>query len=167
MDFLNQKRMKDLSVLAVAVVLVQIVLSRWVYPLFNTTTQQAFSITPQTAVTSPTVGNSVLGFLSGIFPFNLGDFTIWVAMFIGTFVILFLGYWAYEQKWAWKGKNMTQRLFAILFYGTAVLYVFLLVTKMQAVATLAVPLLIGLTINYFIIAFVITQAAKSFKILRI
>jgi len=167
--FFNQNRLQDLGILAAAVVLIQIVLSKWIYPLFGTATQQLFSITPQTALTSPTIGNKILGILSGIIPFDLGAIGVWLAIWIGAFVLLIAGYWVYEQRWAFKGKNITQRLFAILAYGSAALYVFLLITKIEAVATLAVPLLIGIAINYAIIAVVITQLAKqkSFKFLRI
>jgi hypothetical protein len=161
--------MQDLGILAIAVVLVQMALSKWIYPLFNAATEQLFSITQQTAITSPTLGNKIIGFLAGIIPFELGNFSNWIAMFLGAFVILMIGYWVYEQKWAWKGKNIYQRLWAILLYGTAVLYVFLLITKISVVSTLALPLLIGLGINYFILAFVIATLAKqgTFKFLRI
>ena len=163
----NQKRMQDLGILAIAVVLIQIVLSKWIYPLFGTTTHQLFGITPTTAITSPTIGNQILGFLSGIIPFNLGAFEVWIALFIGAFILLIVGYWVYDRKWAYKGKNIYQRLWAILLYGSVALYVFLLVTKISAVSVLAFPLLVGVALNYFIIALVVTQAAKRFKFLRI
>ncbi len=166
-NWFSRKRMQDVGILAVAVVLIQMALSMWVYPLLGKTTQTLFSITPQTAVTSPTIGNQVIGFLSGIVPFSLGAFENWIALFIGAFVLLIVGYWVYEQKWAWKGKNMIQRLWAILLYGSAALYVFLLVTKIEVVAALAVPLLIGVAINYFAVAIVVSLVAKQIKILRI
>ena len=169
MKFFNQNRLQDLGILAAAIVLIQVALSKWIYPLFGTATQQLFAITPQTAITSPTIGNKVLGLLSGIIPFELGAIGVWLAIWIGAFVLLIAGYWVYDQKWAFKGKNITQRLFAILAYGSATLYVVLLVTKIEAVSTIAMPLLIGVVVNYFIIAFVITQLAKqkAFGFLRI
>ena len=124
-------------------------------------------MTRATAVSSPTIGNQVLGFLSGIVAFDLGAFESWAAMIIGAFVLLIAGYAVYEQKWAWKGKNVIQRLWAILLYGSAALYVFLLVTKIEAVAELALPLLIGVAVNYFVIALVVSLLARQFKILRI
>ena len=166
-NLFNRKRFTDLSILAIAVVVVQVVLSKWVYPLFGKATQQLFAITPQTAITSPTIGNRVLGFLSGIVSFNLGDFAIWISMFSGALILLSVGYFIYGQKWAWKGKNITQRLWAILLYGSAALYTFLLVTKIEAVAVLAFPLLIGVAVNYFAIAFVVSLLARQFKFLRI
>lgn len=169
MALFSQKRMQDLGILAIAVVLIQTALSKWIYPLFNAATEQLFSITQQTVITSPTIGNKIIGFLAGIIPFDLGNFSNWIAMFLGAFIVLVIGYWVYDQKWAWKGKNIYQRLWAILLYGTAVLYVFLLITKISVVSTLALPLLIGLGINYFILAFVIASLAKTknFKFLRI
>ncbi len=163
----NTSRLQDLGILAAVVVVLQVALSKYIYPLFNATTEQLFAITQQTAITSPTIGNKIIGVLTGIIPFNLGALTVWVSMFIGAWVLLIVGYWVYDQKWAWKGKNIYQRLWAILLYGSVALYVFLLVTKIEAVATLALPLLIGVAINYAILAFVVTQAAKRFKFLRI
>ena len=166
-NLFSRKRFTDLSILAITVMAVQLVLSKWVYPLFGQGTQQLFAISPQTAITSPTIGNKVLSILSGIVSFDLGNLTIWISMFIGALVLLFVGYFVYEQKWAWKGKNLTQRLWAILLYGSIALYVFLLVTKIEAVAVLAVPLLIGVAINYFVIAIVVSLLARQFKFLRI
>ncbi len=168
-NLFSRKRFTDLSILAITVMAVQLVLSKWVYPLFGQGAQQLFTISPQTAITSPTIGNKVLSILSGIVSFDLGNLTIWISMFIGALVLLFVGYFVYEQKWAWKGKNLTQRLWAILLYGSVALYVFLLVTKIEAVAVLAFPLLIGVAINYFIIAVVVSLLArqKIFKFLRV
>jgi len=168
-NLFSKRRFTDLSILAIAVMLVQVVLSKWVYPMLGKTTQQLFSISPQTAITSPTIGNKILSTLSGIVSFNLGDFAVWISMFIGALVLIFVGVFIYEQRWAWKGKNVTQRLWAILLYGSVALYVFLLVTKIEAVAVLALPLLIGVAINYFVIALVVSLLArqKAFKFLRI
>ena len=166
----NQKRVKDLGLLAVVVIAVQMLLSKYIYPLLGTATQQLFAITPHTAITSPTIGNKVIGFLAGIIPFSLGDFSSWLAMFIGAFVMLAIGYWVYEKvPRSMQGKNIYQRLWVILLYGSAVLYMCLLVTKMEVVSTLAMPLLIGVAVNYLIIALVVTTLAKQkvFNFLRI
>ena len=164
---LNMKRIQELSILAIAVMIVQVVLSKYIYPVFGKSTQQLFAITPQTAITSPTIGNKVIGLLSGIIPFDLGVITNWVAIFIGALVLLIVGYWIYDQRWAYKGKNIYQRLWMILLYGSAALYIFLLVTKLGVVSAIAFPLLIGVAVNYLIIAVVITQLAKRVKVLRI
>ena len=166
-NLFSRKRMQDIGILTVVVVLIQMALSKVVYPLLGKTTQTLFAMTPQTALTSPTIGNKVVGFLTGILPFELGALENWVVLFIGSFVLLIAGYWVYEQKWAWKGKNVIQRLWAILLYGSIVLYVFLMITKIDAVATLALPLLIGVAVNYFIIALVVSLLARQFKFLRI
>lgn len=163
---LNTKKWGDIAGLSIVVLLVQMALTKWIYPLFGKTTQVIFSINPQTAVTSPTVGNKVLGILSGIIPFNLGNIGVWVSMFIGVFVLLLLGYWVYEQSWAWKGKDIYQRLWAILFYGTAMLYVVLLLLK-SSVPGIAMPLLVGVLLNYLVIAVVITALAKNVDFIRI
>jgi len=162
----NTKMAKDIGMLAVFVLAVQIVLTKWIYPFFGSTTQQLYSITPATGVSS-TVGTKIIGILSGIIPFSLGDIMSLIYMFIGAFVLLFAGYWVYEQRWAWKGKNIYQRLFAVLLYGSAALYVLLLVTNMGAVASIAMPLLIGVGVNYLAIALIVSYAARKFKFLRI
>lgn len=171
---INTKKIQELSILAIAIMLVQVGLSKWIYPIFGKTTQTLFSITPAGALTSPTIGNKILGYLSGIIPFDLGVYTGWIAMFIGSLILLIVGYWVYDQNKivgikVWKGKNITQRLFAILGYGSVALYAILLILKFDNLASLGLPLAIGVAINYFIIAFVITQAAKQkiFKFLRI
>jgi len=171
---LNQKRIQELSMLAIVVMLVQIGLSKWVYPIFGKTTQTLFSITPAGAVASPTIGNKILGLVSGIIPFDLGAYTNYIAVFIGALILLIVGYWVYDQNKivgikVWKGKNITQRLFAILAYGSIVLYATLLILKWDSVATMGILLAIGVAINYFVIAFVVTFLAKlpTFKFLRI
>jgi len=163
----NQKMAKDVGMLAVFVLAVQIALTKFVYPFFGNTAQQLYSITPTTAVGSQTIGTKIIGLLSGIIPFSLGDIMNLVTMFIGVFVLLIAGYWVYEQKWAWKGKNIYQRLFAVLLYGSAILYLVLLVTNMSAVSAIATPLLIGVGVNYLAIALVVSFAAKRLKFLRI
>lgn len=163
---LNQKRLQNVGILAAAVVILQVVLSNWVYPFFGTTTQTLFSITPGTAITG-TVGDKLLGFLTGIIPFNIGNLMGWVTVYLGAFVLLLVGFWVYDQKWAWKGRNLAQRIWAYLLYGTLALYAVLFVTKIEAVSVLAFPMAIGLAINYAIIAFVVAQLANNFKILRI
>lgn len=164
----SKRKVIDLSILAVAVVAIQYILSAFVYPMFGKATQTLFAITPTTGI-SGTIGDKVLGVLSGIASFDLGNLAVWVSLFIGAFVLLLVGMFVYEQKWAWKGKNITQRLWAILMYGSAALYVVLLVMKMDSLAIIALPLLVGVAINYFVISAVITLLAKqkAFQFLRI
>ena len=166
-DLFAQARLKSLALLSAAVLVVQVVLSKWVYPLFGASTQSIFSISPTTAIGSSSIGDKILGLLSGIVTIDIGNFMTWLTMFIGVFVLLFIGYFIYDQGFAWKGKNIYQRLWAILLYGTAVLYVLLLVTKAGAVSTIAFPLVIGLGINYFVVAFVVAALARRLDFLRI
>ena len=161
----SKERLRSLAILTAVVVVLQWALSSFVYPLLKTTTQSLYSVTPTTALTG-TLGDKVIGLVAGILP-SWNNFATWGALFLGTFAVLVAGYFVYEQKWAWKGKNVYQRLWAILLYGSAVFYVFLLVTKFSDVASLAVPLVIGLAINYVIIAFVTAQLAKRIKLIRI
>ncbi len=157
-------KFKDLAILTVVVVAIQLLLSQFVYPLIPGVgvTQNVYSITPQTALTSPTVGNKILGVLTGILPFNLGNLTHWVVLFLGAFLMLFAGYWAVGQRWVpWKGTSAYSRLFAILLYGTAVLWVVLVVMKMSNFSTIALPLLIGLALNYILVASAVVGIAKT------
>ena len=164
---INKNRIKDLSIVAIVIMVVQMLVSKYIYPLFGGTVNQLFSVTPQTVITSPTIGNKVLGFISGIIPIELGVLTNWVAIFIGAFALLIVGYWVYDQKWAYKGKNVFQRLWFILLYGTGVLYVLLLATNIEKVTEIAVPLLIGVGLNYLIIAGAVSFLAQRLKFLRI
>lgn len=164
----RKERLKDLAFLTVAVVLLQIVLSKFVYPLFGQSTQTLFSISPTTALTSQVFGDKVIGILTGIVPFNLGQWQVWLSIFVGAYILLFAGYFVYDMRWwKFKGKNVYQKLAIILFLGTAVLYAVLLLTKWSVAATLAPTLLIGLLVNYAIIALAIWQLAKYIKVLRV
>jgi hypothetical protein len=171
---MNEKRLGEIAIFSVVVLLIQIVLSKWIYPLFGTSTQALFSISPYSAVGSQTIGNKILGLITGIIPLNLGSITVWITMFIGAFVLLLAGYWAYDQKIAWKGRNMTERIFALLLYGSIALYAALFILGAlnlfsTPLANLAIPMAIGVGINYLVIAIIISALAKqkAFNFLRI
>lgn len=171
---INSKRMQDIAILSIAVVVIQMLLSNYVYKyLFANATQQVFGIlptnmvNPYTAIGSLTVGDKILAYLSGIVPIGLGNFAGWISMFIGAFILLYIGYFVYEQNWAWKGKNETQRIWAILLYGTIALGLVLWVTKMGSPVGFSMTILLGLAINYLILSAVISWAAKSFNFLRV
>ena len=166
---LRKERIQSLAVLTTVVVLIQWLLSAVIYPFFKVQTQNLFSITPATALASPVLGDKVIGLLTGILP-AWGQFSTWLAIFFGTFAVLFAGYFVYESKIGktiGQGKNIYQRLWFILLYGTIVLYAFLLITKIGTVADIAIPLIIGLAINYFIIAFIVSRLARRVKMIRI
>ena len=59
---------KKIAIVALAAMFIQIAITKWVYPLFGTTTQNLYSITPVSSLTSATLGNKLLGILSGIIP---------------------------------------------------------------------------------------------------
>jgi hypothetical protein len=158
---------KIAAILAVPVLLVQAILTKWVYPMFGQVTQNAFSISPTTALNSQVIGDKLIGFISGIIPFNLGSISSWVSIAIGAFLLILAGLFIYEQKWAFKGKNETQRIWAILFYGTVILGVILAATKLAVISTVGLPLLIGLAINYAAIAFVVAFLADKFNFIKV
>jgi hypothetical protein len=175
---LNQSTLTRLLFLAIAVTVVQMLLSGYVYPSLGYTTQNLFSISPQTALASTQIGDKLIGYLSGIIPIDLGNFAHWIALFLSAMALLYVGYVIYEQKWAWKGRNESQRLWAVMLYGTIVLYFVLLLAKLGTVASIpltasAYPiwgsLLIGLAINYGIVAGIVVALAsmKVFDFLRI
>lgn len=159
---------KKIAIVALAAMLIQIVITKWVYPIFGTATQNLYSITPTGALTSQTLGNKLLGILSGIVPFSLGNWAVWIAMFIGAYVLMYVGFSVYEQRWAWKGRSESSRLWAIFLYGSLGLYALLWLTKWIGystidVASFSVSLLIGIAINYVVIAGIYILAATKVK----
>lgn len=159
-------KIKSAGLLALAVLIAQVIVS-YLYKLFlGTSTQQLFSISPYTGIGSQVIGDKLLGYLSGIIPFTFSWIYL-ISMFIGAFVLIYAGTWIYERNWAWKGKDLTQRLFAMLLYGHVVLYAALLLLKMGTVQALAIPLAIGLGINLALVSLLITFSAKQFNFPRI
>jgi hypothetical protein len=152
MNFKNI-RWKNLILLSVVVVALQTILT-FVYRYLPGvgTTQNLFSITPQTALTSTSIGDKLIGLLSGIIPFSFDIMTI-ISMLIGTFALLTLGYIVIDKlPRSIQGNNKFQRTGIILLLGTAILYVVLLVTKMGSVPSITTGLAIGLLVNYALIA---------------
>lgn len=160
---------KDIAIMAAFVFAIQLVLSKYIYPFIPgiATTQQLFAITPQTAIGSPTIGNKALGYISGVIPFNLGSFQDWIAMAIGVYALLLVGMWAYEQRFAWKGKGETQRLFAILLYGHIALFAVLLLFGMAGMGTISLMTAVGLALNLAVVSLVYTMLAKKVSVMRI
>lgn len=155
---------KKVFTLSIATLLAQAILTKGLYPLLGLQTQTMFSITPVSGVGGTQFGDSILGYLSGYIPFDFGNFSVWIAMFIGTFVLVYAGFWLYEQKQVklWKGKNLTQRLIAILLYGHIILFGFLWLLKMN-VPGIALNLLIGLMINLLGLSVIIGLSADKLK----
>jgi len=162
---------KKIAIVALVAMLIQVGLSKWIYPIFGTTTQNLYSITPTGALTSQTLGNKLLGVLSGIVPFDLGNLAVWIAMLIGAYAVLFVGFLVYDQKWAYKGRTETSRLWAIFLYGSMALYVLLWVSKYIGystidVSTFSISLLIGVAINYVVVAGIYVLVATKVKALN-
>lgn len=150
--------------LSIAALLAQTILTKGIYPLMNLNTQTVFAINPVSGVGGTQIGDKVLGYLSGYIPFNLGNLSIWIAMFIGAFALIYAGFWVYEQKYVklWKGKNITQRLIAILLYGHILLFLVLWLLKMS-VPGIAFNLLVGLAINLVGLSVIIGIGAAKFN----
>jgi hypothetical protein len=162
---------KKIAIVALAAMLLQIVISKYIYPIFGTALQNLYSITPTGALTSQTLGNKILGIFSGIIPFSLGNITVWISMFIGAYLLIFVGLLVYDKRWAWKGRTESSRLWAIFLYGSIGLYALLWIAKYIGyssidVASFSVSLLIGVAINYVIVAGIYTLAATKIKALN-
>ncbi|MFA6073985.1 MAG: hypothetical protein WC758_07760 [Candidatus Woesearchaeota archaeon] len=138
-------------------------MSKFLYPLvFGQTVQNLFSITPQSALTSTSIGDKLIGFLTGLIPFNFGDVMSYVSMFIGTAILLLLGMFVYDKlPRVIQGNNKFQKLGVILAVGSIALYLLLLVTKMGAVASVTSGLLIGTAVNYAIVTLAVVMIAKT------
>lgn len=158
---------KKVSMLALAALLVQIALSKLVYPFIGKSTTQLFAIEPATGVGGKVFGDKILGYMTGFIPFHFSNWAGWISMFIGAFVLIWVGMFIYDMSWAWKGKNQTGRNFAILLYGHIVLYLVLLLLKIGTVPGIAANLAIGLAINLFAIAGILSFSAKHWNFPRV
>lgn len=166
---------KRIAIIALAAMLIQMIISKWVYPLFSTALQNLYSITPAGALTSPNIGNKILGIFSGIIPINLGSWQVWIAMFIGAYITLLVGFLIYDSRRVWHGKNETGKLWALFLYGSIGLYVLLWIARYIGISTLnlapfSMSLLIGVAINYVIVAgvyVILATKVKAFKFLRV
>jgi hypothetical protein len=163
---------KKVVTLSAAVLVAQMLLTKFLYPIIGKSTQTVFaigeSISPVSGIGGQQVGDKLLGYLSGYIPFDITNFAIWIAMFIGSLVLVSAGMFLYEQRYfrLWQGKNLTQRIFAILLYGHIVLYGVLLAAK-WTVPGIAVNLLIGLAVNLLLVATVVTLSADKLNFPRI
>lgn len=151
--------------LALAVLIVQLVLSAYFYPMIERTTTTMFSIEPVTGIGGTQVGDKILGYLTGFIPFDFSNWTIYLAMFIGAFVLIYAGLFLYDTSFVrnslYTGRSLSGRIFAILLYGHFVLYLVLLLMKFN-VPNIAWNLLIGLSINLLLVGGVVGLLAKQF-----
>jgi len=159
-------KLKSVAMLASAVLVAQFLVSKLYLLVLGTQTQQLFSITPYTGVGGKVLGDKLLGYMSGIIPIA-NPWTYLISMFIGAFVLVGIGMWIYEQKFAWKGNNLMQRLFAMLLYGHVALYALILLLKWGTVPGLALSLAIGLVINLVLVSALVTFSANRLHYPRI
>jgi len=163
---------KKVGILSAAVLVAQIALTKVLYPVIGKTTQTVFAIgeniSPVSGIGGTQLGDKVLGYLSGYIPFDITNFGVWIAIYLGVLALIFAGMFLYEQKYVrlWQGKNLTQRIFAILLYGHIVLYGVLMALKWN-VPGIAVNLLIGLGVNLLLVATLVTLSADKLKFPRI
>jgi hypothetical protein len=153
---MNSKNLWKIGMLSIVVLVAQMILTYGIYPIIGKSTQTIFSIdqtiNPVSGIGGQQVGDKVLGYLSGYISFDITNIWIWVSMFIGIFALLSAGMFIYDKMpRKFQGKNLPQRLFAILLYGHAVLYGILFFLKMN-VPGIAINLLIGLGINLMLIS---------------
>lgn len=160
---------KKVAMLSVAALAVQVVLSKWIYPLIGKSTQQLYAIEPSTGIGGRVIGDKVLGYLSGYLPFDITNISVILAMFIGTFVLLWAGLALYENRTVKvpQGRNLTGRLFYILAYGHILLYLVLLLLKMGTVPGIGINLLIGLGLNLLLVSALVSLSAKYLNFPRI
>jgi hypothetical protein len=148
--------------LSLAVLLVQLLLSAFLYPMIEKTTTTLFSIEPTTGIGGVQVGDKVLGYLTGYIPFDLSNWLVYLSMFIGVFVLIYAGLFLYDSKFVrsnlYTGRNLAGRIFAILLYGHVVLYAVLLIMKFN-VPSIAINLLIGLGVNLLLVGLIVGQLA--------
>ena len=156
-------KLKKVAVLSLAVLAAQLLLTLWVYPFVNVNAQQLFSIQTATGIGSENIGNTVLGYLTSYVPFELFSMATLV-MFLGTFVLIWAGFFLYEQKAIklWQGRNYSQKIFALLLYGHVVLYAVLFFMK-KSVEGIAMSLAFGLLINLLLVTLLITASVKYLK----
>lgn len=159
--------LKNVAKLSIAVLLAQVLLIKTVYTWLGTATQTMFSIST-TTLGGTQVGDKVIGYLSGFTDFQLTDITVWASMFIGVFAVIALGFLVYDNKFikVWNGRNLSQRIFAILLYGTVILYGALYLLKMD-VPGIAGNLLIGLAINLVAVSALVTLSASKLNFPRV
>ena len=162
------QNLKKIGMLAAAVLISQVILSKYLYPLIGRETQTLFSISPASGIGGAQVGDKIVGYLSGFIPFDLTSLPVLVGIYIGAFVLIWVGFWLYEQRYVtlWQGKNLTQRIFAILLYGHIVLYAILWALK-SSVPGIGVNLLIGLAVNLLLVSAIVTLSASKLKFPRI
>lgn len=161
-------RWKDIAIFSAAVLVIQMLLTKFVYANLGFTTQYLFGISPQTALGSQTFGDKILGFITGYIPFSLGNFSAWISMFIGVFLLVSVGMYVYGLR-RWGDRNESQRIFAILLFGHLALFLVLVLMGGASIGAIGVNLLIGLAVNLALVtlAYVTLAKVQAFSFLKI
>jgi len=133
-------------------------------------------VSPATAIGSVSIPNKIIGYLMGLLPAAY-TFTVpnIVMTWIGALILVLVGMWASEKMKFPKTTTYSGNVFRVLFWGTVTLYVVLLLMSMFSmtsaygvpVAQFAVPLAIGLVIDYLAVAFVTSKVAEFVPATRI
>jgi len=133
-------------------------------------------VSPATAIGSVSIPNKIIGYLMGLLPGSM-TFTIpnIVMTFIGALILVLVGMWASEKMKFPKTTTYAGNVFRVLFWGTVTLYVVLLLLSMFSmtsqfsvpVAQFAVPLAIGLIVDYLAVAFVTSKVAEYIPATRV
>jgi len=94
-------------------------------------------------------------------PLNLTNVLL---LSIGSFVVVYSGFLIYEQKYVklWKGRNLSQRLFAILLYGT-----FILVAALFFTTGISLDVLTSLAFNLALVSILTIISLNLFKFPRV
>ncbi len=133
-------------------------------------------VSPATAIGSVSIPNKIAGYLMGLLPGSM-TFTVpnIVMTWIGAFILVMVGMYASEKIKFPKTTTYAGNVFRVLFWGTATLYVLLMVMGMFSVTqpygvpvtAFAVPLAIGLIIDYLAVAFVTSKVAEFVPATRV
>ncbi len=161
-------RIRNIFYLSIAFLAVQLVLSKYVYPIIGKSTETMFAISPASGIGGTQVGNTMLSYLSGFTNFSF-SLPVIALMFIGAFILTFLGSFIYDSKIGKsiaQGKNLAGRIFWILAYGHAALFVILYLLKMNTTG-IAIPLLIGVFVNLVLVSMIVAFSATKLRFPKI
>lgn len=161
-------RWKKIFYLSISVLIVQLALSKYVYPIIGKNTETMFAISPASGIGGTQVGNTMLSYLSGFTNFSF-SLPVIILMFIGAFILTTLGLLIYNSKIGRsiaQGKNLSGRIFWILAYGHAALFGVLYLLKMNT-SGIAISLLIGVFVNLVLVSMIVAFSATKLKFPRI
>ncbi len=158
-------QIKKIGMLSLAFLASQLILSKFLYPIIGQDTKTMFSI--GTGIGGNQVGSSIISYVSGFTNFGW-NIPVIALMFLGTFILTYLGFLIYEQRKIKlpQGRDLTGRIFWILVYGHAALFGLLYLLKMNTPG-IAVSLLIGVGINLLLVSALVTLSARKLNFPKI